>query len=125
MGIIGLRPGLKIALCLLVLAGALYLFVYPARTYLEQRHEMASLERTVSVLSSANKKLRTEYKDLQQPWYVRQVARTDYGLVGNGQVAYSVLPPPARPVRAADSHAGAGKHSPSPWYAPLEFWHRL
>jgi len=90
------RPALKLALGLLALVGALYLFVYPARTYLQQRREIASLQKTISVLSSATGKLHTKYVHLEQPWYIKQVARSEYGLVEPGQVAYSVLPPASR-----------------------------
>jgi hypothetical protein len=82
------------------------------------------LDQTLSVLSSANRKLESESQDLEQPSYIRQVARWD-GLVGAGQVAYSVLPSPAGPQQAGHSSAGAAKRTPSPWYAPLEFWDRL
>lgn len=117
-----MRLALKAGLCLLVLAGALYLFVYPARTYLEQRHEIASAERTLSVLNGENSKLSAQVVRFHQASYIEQVARTEYGFVMPGQQAYTVLPPTHEPAsRPVATH----KSSSSSWYAPLEFWHHL
>lgn len=120
-----MRLLLKAGLCLLVLAGALYLFVYPARTYLGQRQETSSVERTLSVLDAANAKLSTEKAELQQVSYVEQLARAEFGLVMPGQQAFTVLPPaPAKP--AAHRHSPPAREAKAaPWYSPLEFWNHL
>jgi cell division protein FtsB len=116
------RLALKVALCLLALAGALYLFVYPARTYLDQRHEISSTEHTLSLLNAEDSKLSAQVVKFHQASYIEQVARAEYGFVMPGQQAYSVLPETA----TGRGHAvPATKPGPSSWYAPLEFWHHL
>lgn len=128
-----LRLALKVALCLVALSGAVYLFVYPLRTYLAQRHQVAQVERSISVLGAENAKLNAEYRKLQKTSYVDQLARADYGYVEPGQQAYEVLPPANRPAPAQATSQGATKAqvtghkgaSPSSWYTPLEFWDHL
>jgi len=128
-----LRLALKMALCLVALSGAMYLFVYPLRTYLAQRRQVAQVEHSISVLGAENAKLNTEYLRLQKTSYVDELARADYGYVEPGQQAYEVLPPANRPAPAQATprgptsvRANAHKAGSSPsWYAPLEFWDHL
>jgi cell division protein FtsB len=120
-----MRLALRAGLCSLVLAGALYLFVYPARTYLAQRQEISSVQRTLSVLDAANAELSDKESELRQASYVEQVARAEYGLVMPGQQAFTVLPPAQKPAIgqvpvAGSPHTRGAKGAP--WYAPLEFW---
>ena len=118
-----MRAALKLGLCLLVLAGALYLFVYPARTYLDQRREIASTEHTISVLNTENSKLSAQVVRFHQASYIEEVARAEYGFVMPGQQAYSVLP--ATASQSKQSPPPLEKSSSAPWYAPLEFWDHL
>lgn len=115
-----MRLTVKVALGLLLLVGAMYLFAYPARTYLQQRQAMALQERTISVLKDENAKLTSEKAALQSDGTIEQIARQEYGLVMPGQQAFMVLPSPAPAAHRAPALA---KHSP--WYASLEFWHQL
>jgi cell division protein FtsB len=107
-------------LSLLALLGAGYLFLAPLRTYLSQRHEIASLERTVSVVATENGKLRHLDSSLQDDATIEQLARQYYGFVMPGQQAFMVLPPPAQ---SKAYHTARPK--PAPWYRFLEFWHQL
>lgn len=116
-----MRLAVKTFLAALLLVGAAYLFVFPARTYLAQKHQIALQERTISVLRAENTKLSGEKKALQDSSTIEQLARQDYGLVKPGQQAYMVLPPAYHPVR----HVAAPAPKPRPWYAPLEFWDHL
>ena len=129
-----MRLALKVAFGVLALSGAMYLFVYPLRTYLSQKNQIAQAQRTIAVLGAEDAKLSSENVHLHQKSYVDQLARSDYGYVWPGQKAYEVLPPPAgrgagdgaRSKRAASTASTAAKPgSPASWYAPLEFWDRL
>jgi cell division protein FtsB len=116
-----MRLAVKIALVVMVLGGALYLFVFPARTYLAQKKDMVAEERTITALATENTRLSTESSALQGAATIEQIAREEYGLVMPGQRAFMVLPatnrpqppPPPPPVK----HAA--------WYSSLEFWHYL
>ena len=50
----------KITMAVLVLVGAMYLFAYPARTYLAQKQAIAVQERTIAVLKAEDSKLAGE-----------------------------------------------------------------
>jgi cell division protein FtsB len=111
----------KITMALLVLVGAMYLFAYPARTYLDQKQAIAVQERTIAVLKAEDAKLAGESSALQSPATIARIARQEYGLVKPGQQAFMVLPSPAAAAKAAlQKHAHR-----SPWYASLEFWHHF
>jgi cell division protein FtsB len=109
-----MRLAVKMALVLLVLGGAMYLFVFPARTYLNQKQGIAAEQRTVAVLKAEDSKLTSESSALQDN------ATIEYGLVKPGQQAFMVLPAPSHPQPPAPPPP---KHTP--WYSPLEFWHNL
>ena len=115
-----MRLAVKIALVLLVLGGAMYLFVFPARTYLAQKQGIAAEERTVAVLRAEDAKLTSESSALQDNATIEQIARQEYGLVEPGQQAFMVLPAPSHPQPAAPPPAKRGA-----WYSSLEFWHDL
>ncbi|HTT90447.1 MAG TPA: septum formation initiator family protein [Acidimicrobiales bacterium] len=115
-----MRFVVKIALVLLVLGGAMYLFVFPARTYLAQKQNIAAEEQTVAVLKAEDSKLAAESSALQDNATIEQIARQEYGLVKPGQQAFMVLPAPSRPQPPPPpppEHAA--------WYSSLEFWHYL
>ena len=115
-----MRLGVKIALVLLVLGGAMYLFVFPARTYLAQKQGIAAEERTVAVLKAEDAKLTSESAALQDNSTIEQIARQEYGLVEQGQQAFMVLPAPSHPQAVVPPPAKHGA-----WYSSLEFWHDL
>jgi cell division protein FtsB len=111
----------KITMAVLVLVGAMYLFAYPARTYLDQKQAIAVQERTIAVLKAEDSKLAGESSALQSPATIARIARQEYGLVKPGQQAFMVLPSPNAPASVALRKA-AKRGS---WYASLEFWHHL
>lgn len=117
-----MRFAVKMSLAALLLIGAAYLFVFPARTYLSQKDQIALQERTIAVLRAQDSKLSGEKAALQQDSTIEQIARQDYGLVKPGQQAFMVLPAAARDVRPVRP---APPRAPAPWYAPLEFWDHL
>ncbi len=110
----------KITMAVLVLVGAMYLFAYPARTYLAQKQAIAVQERTIAVLKAEDSKLAGESSALQSPATIARIARQEYGLVKPGQQAFMVLPSPAPASVPLRKHT-----SRSSWYASLEFWHHL
>jgi cell division protein FtsL len=115
-----MRLTVKFGLAVLVLCGAMYLFVFPARTYLAQKQDIAGQEQTIAVLKAENTKLAAESTALRDDSTIEQIARAEYGLVMPGQQAFMVLPSPDRPRASA-----VPPRPKAPWYAPLEFWHHL
>jgi cell division protein FtsB len=115
-----MRLAVKIVLVLLVLGGAMYLFVFPARAYLAQKQEIAAEEHTVAVLRAEDSKLSSQSSALRDGATIEQIARQQYGLVKPGQQAFMVLPAPSRRPPLAPPPP---KHSA--WYSSLEFWNYL
>ena len=102
-----MRLTVKFGLAVLVLCGAVYLFAFPAPTYLAQKQ-------------AENTKLAAESAALQSDATIEKIARSEYGLVSPGQQAFMVLPSSVKPQPVA-----APARSRAPWYASLEFWHHL
>ena len=76
-----------------VLVGLLFAFVYPTRTFLDQRDETQRARDRLSLLQQENAKLAAEAKRLQDPAEVEKLAR-GYGLVKPGEQAYVIVPAP-------------------------------
>jgi cell division protein FtsB len=111
----------KITMAVMVLVGAMYLFAYPARTYLAQKQAIAVQERTIAVLKGEDSKLAGESSALQSSSTIARLAREKYGLVKPGQQAFMVLPSPG----VSASPAVRKRANRSLWYASLEFWHHF
>ena len=83
---------------LVVVGAALVVFlvagVFPTRTYLRQRDEIASAEDKVAVLSTENAKLAARVERLHTDSEVERLAREQYNLVRPGEEAYAILPGP-------------------------------
>ena len=84
----------RIALIGLALVAILFVFVFPTRSYLAQRHQVAGAERDVSVLQQQNAKLQQEARQLQSPSEVERMAREQFHMVFPGEQAYTVTPLP-------------------------------
>jgi cell division protein FtsB len=115
-----MRLTVKFGVAVLVLCGAVYLFAFPAHTYLSQKQDIVAQEQTIAVLKAENNDLAAQSAALQSGATIERIARAEYGLVMPGQQAFMVLPSPVRPAPSA-----APARPKTPWYAPLEFWHHL
>ena len=71
--------------------------VFPTRTYLSQRDEIASAADKVEVLSAENAKLAARVEQLHTDSEIERLAREQYNLVRPGEEAYAILPGPADP----------------------------
>jgi cell division protein FtsB len=101
---------LGLALGSVVLVGLLFAFVYPTRTFLDQRDAMSRARSQHELLSTENAKLTAEAKRLQEPDEIERRAR-DYGLVKPGEQPYVVVPTPTTPPTTAPA---GGTPTPSP-----------
>jgi cell division protein FtsB len=87
-----MRRAVRALLVLLAVGSLVFLFVLPGRTWLSQRSAMNGAERRLTVLQNENAQLARQAQQLQNPQYVAQIARAQYGLVKQGQQAYGILP---------------------------------
>lgn len=88
------RIWLFLVTLVVVLAGITLLAVFPARTYLAQRQNLASADERVQVLSKENAELSERVARLHTDEEVERLAREQYDLVKPGEEAYAILPPP-------------------------------
>ena len=78
----------------LVLVVVLFAFVYPTRTFLQQRKEVSAAERRLEVLEENTEALRRDNRQLQSDAEVERRAREDYGMVRPGETPYVLVPAP-------------------------------
>jgi cell division protein FtsL len=92
------RPSMQLALILVVLVGLLFAFVYPTRTFLDQRDETNKARAQLEVLQTENARLARESKRLSTDAEIERLARQKYGLVRPGERPFVILPAPSSTV---------------------------
>ncbi|GAC1316015.1 MAG: hypothetical protein NVSMB16_12970 [Acidimicrobiales bacterium] len=88
------------------IAAVLLVFVFPTRTYLDQRRQLALASQRLQTLHTQNAELDGRVAKLQSSAEIERIARERYHLVRPGEQAFAILPaprpaviPPAPPVR--------------------------
>ncbi|MFD3947801.1 septum formation initiator family protein [Streptomyces sp. NPDC058579] len=100
---------LALVVCSLVVALA-----YPMRQYVSQRGEIAEQERQAADAAARVEELRDEKARLQDPAYVRRLAREHLHYVMPGETGFTVNDPEAE--RARRTEQGEAER---PWYSDL------
>jgi cell division protein FtsB len=109
----------------IVLVAVLVLFVFPTRTYLDQRHQLAVASQRLQVLNGQTAQLSQRIDKLHTDAEIERIAREQYHLVKPGEQAFAILPaptptttapppPPAAPTHPAAHHGG--------WWQRLTSW---
>jgi cell division protein FtsB len=94
----------KVGLAGLILVGFLFVFVYPTRTFLQQRSQKNAAERQLEVLHQQTKKLEEQTKKLKTDAEVEKLARERFGMIRPGETPYAPIPvPPTTTQPAADA----------------------
>lgn len=101
-----MRRAVRILLVLVGLGALVFLFVLPGRTWIQQRRAMSGAEHRLATLNAENAALARQAAQLQDPAYVAQIARQQYGLVKPGDQAYGILLPPESTSTTTASPAG-------------------
>ena len=78
----------------MICVGLLFAFVYPTRTFLDQRDQMNRARQQLSVLSDENARLTADAKKLEQGPEIERIARQRYGLVKPGERPFVIVPAP-------------------------------
>ncbi|MDE0803399.1 MAG: septum formation initiator family protein [Acidimicrobiales bacterium] len=98
-------PGLTRWLRPLLVAGfaiatmvVLALYVFPTRTWIDQRAAIAETESSLDAIAAEREALEARVTELDTDSEIELIARTQYGLVLPGEEAYAVLPAPEHPV---------------------------
>jgi cell division protein FtsB len=92
------RMLVKIGLVGLVLVGFLFVFVYPTRTFLQQRSQKNAAERQLEVLHQQTKRLQEQTKKLTTDAEVERLARERFGMIRPGETPYAPIPVPMTPT---------------------------
>ena len=92
------RAVVKLSLVALVLVGFLFVFVYPTRTFLQQRNQTNAAEQHLQILKQQTQNLKDETKKLSGNAEIERLARERFGLVRPGETSYVIVPTPTTTV---------------------------
>lgn len=91
------RP-LLLAAAAVISIVALAVYVFPTRTWLDQRAALAETSLELRELEAERSALEQRVAELDSDEQIEEIARSQYGLVMEGEEAYAVLPAPEKPV---------------------------
>lgn len=74
------------------------LFVLPVQAWLRQQNDLDHKNNQLAALQNAGAELANEVQQLQTAEGIEQAAREEIGYVQQGEVRYTILPPPQAPV---------------------------
>ena len=74
------------------------LFVLPVQAWLRQQNDLDHKHDQLTALQDANAELANEVQQLQTPDGIEQAAREEIGYVQQGEIRYTILPPPKAPL---------------------------
>jgi cell division protein FtsB len=83
---------------ILAVAVVLLVFVFPTRTYLSQRHQLALTAAELRLLDQQNAQLSAQVARLQTDAEIERLAREQYHFVRPGERAFAILPAPPPPT---------------------------
>ncbi len=92
-----LKPLLVAAVAVATIA-VLAVYVFPTRTWIDQRSALTETEASLDALDAEREALDARVAELDTDSEIELIARTQYGLVLPGEEAYAVLPAPEHPV---------------------------
>jgi cell division protein FtsB len=96
----------RTALFLVVLVGLLFAFVYPTRTFLDQRDQTNTARAQLELLRAENAKLTRQTNRLSKDSVIEQIAREHYGLVKPGEIPFVIIPAPTTTTVAPPATTG-------------------
>jgi cell division protein FtsB len=112
------RRQLWILLGSLVVVAVLFVAVFPARTYLDQRHARQRAATQIGSLDARNRALQKRVQTLHTDAEVERLAREQYDLVRPGEEAYAILPSAApAPAAAVAPHRRPAKPDHRNWFS--------
>jgi cell division protein FtsB len=89
-----LKGPARAAIMSLVVVAILFLFVFPTRSFLAQRSQIADARSDLAVLREQNAKLEKEAARLSTDAEIERIARREYQMVRPGEKAWAVIPAP-------------------------------
>lgn len=77
---------------------ALALYVFPTRTWLDQKAALQQTQADLNELQAERASLEARIAELDTDAEIERIARSQFGLVLPGEEAYAVLPAPEKPI---------------------------
>jgi cell division protein FtsB len=99
----------------LVVAGILFTFGNPARTWFDQHQEIVAARQRNAVLDEQSRELQARAEQLGTDAEVERIAREQYSLAKPGEEAFGILPAPG---------SAQPQPPPPPPPAPRHWWQR-
>ncbi len=87
----------RIALASVLFIGFLFGAVFPTKTYLAQRREIAAAAERLELFQEQNGRMQAEVDRLGRDEEIERLARERFNLVRPGEEAYAILPAPEPP----------------------------
>jgi cell division protein FtsB len=89
-----LRGPARFAIASLALIAILFLFVFPTRSYLAQRRQIAGARHDLNVLRQQNARLEAEAQRLNTGTEIDKIAREQYNMVKQGEQSFAIIAAP-------------------------------
>ena len=80
----------RLALIALGVVAILFLFVFPTRSYLAQRRQVATAQHEVALLQDQNARLQATADQLRTPGAVERMARDQFSMIFPGEHLYYI-----------------------------------
>jgi cell division protein FtsB len=115
------RPSPQALIVLLVVGLAGAMGITPTRELLAQRSRISGMASDLRHIKLANQELATQVARLNDPYYIEQQARRQFGLIRPGETSYVVVPQARkRSAKRTRPHVhGAGTPRPRSFFARL------
>ena len=81
-----------------MLVGLLFVGVFPARTYLDQRSATKAAEAELREVRAERAAVKRESERLETPAEIEKRAREEFGYKKPGEETYNILPAPTDPI---------------------------
>jgi cell division protein FtsB len=88
-------PRTRVAVVSLALVAMMFLFVFPTRSYLAQKHQIGEAAHAVKVLEAQNEVLARQASRLKTKSEIERLAREQFNMVLPGEQAYNVVETPS------------------------------
>jgi cell division protein FtsB len=91
-GTTAIRPTVRALVLIAVVLGVVVLSVAPVRSYLDQRSQLAGLQRQAHALERRSDRLAEQIRQLRDPASLEQIARRCLGMIRPGEIAFVTVP---------------------------------
>ncbi|WKD61561.1 Septum formation initiator [Corynebacterium ciconiae DSM 44920] len=118
----GISP-VGIVVLVVALLLALWLIVFPLRTYFDQRSDISDLNSSIAAKQAEKQRLLDELEKNNSPAYQDEQIRRRLGAIAEGETPFRILDPSITPTDGVTSTSSDEDASNHTWYSDL--WHTI